>query len=37
MFGCAWLSVMKFFECAVSVCVCRFFVGEVYAGVFGKV
>ena len=33
-FGCVWLlSVMKF----VSVCVCRFFVGEVYVGVFGKV
>ena len=32
-FGCVWLlSVMKFCECVVSVCVCRFFVG-----VFGKV
>ena len=32
-FGCVWLlSVMKF-----CVCVCRFFIGEVYVGVFGKV
>ena len=39
-FGSVWLcllSVIKFCECVVSVCVSRFFVREVYVGVFGKV
>ena len=33
MFGYAWLSIMKLWY----ACVCKFFVGEVNVGVFGKV
>ena len=29
VFGYAWLSVLKFRECVLRFCVCKFFVGKV--------